>query len=197
VDKLVIASNNKGKVTEIKQILAPFFPHIYSLKDLGMKVEIVEDGQTFEENAIKKARTVMELCGYPVLADDSGLEVDALNGQPGVYSARFAGEHANDDENNRKLLRLLEGIPYEKRKARFRCSTALCFPGRQPKIILSQGSCHGIIGFAPKGSGGFGYDPLFIVPEYGLTFAELSPEIKNQISHRSKALLELKEKLRM
>ncbi|MGI6705367.1 MAG: XTP/dITP diphosphatase [Clostridia bacterium] len=193
MDKLVIASNNKGKIAEIKEILNPFYREIVSLENMGLKLDVTEDGNTFQENAIKKAFEAMKISGCAALADDSGLEVEALGGRPGVYSARFAGEHASDEENNQKLLALMEGIPAEKRKAAFRCCIAICFPNG--RILTAEGSCRGYIGFAPRGDQGFGYDPLFIVPEYGQTFAEIAPSIKNQISHRAKAFQALREKL--
>ncbi len=147
--------------------------------------EVIEDGITFQENALKKATAVFEATGIMALADDSGLEVDYLKGEPGVYSSRFAGEHATDAENNRKLVRLLEGIPSEKRTARFYCVMIL---KTADQMYTFDGTCEGIILQEPRGSHGFGYDPLFFVPDYQQTFAELDSDIKNRISHRGIAL---------
>lgn len=148
--------------------------------------QIVEDGTSFDENAIKKAIETAEYTGKLTLADDSGLEVEALDGEPGVWSSRFAGEEADDRENNEKLLILLKGIPLEKRKAQFRCSVAIAIP--EGKVKLVRGSCKGLIGFQMKGKTGFGYDSLFVIPRYEKTFAELGPRIKDKMSHRSRAL---------
>lgn len=184
--RLVIASNNQGKVREIKEILGSFFDDVISLKEGGYAIDVVEDGTTFEENAAKKAREVMELTGYAALADDSGLAVDALNGAPGVYSARFSGEGATDAKNNAKLLELLKDVPEAERGASFICCMALAVPGKPIRTV--QGSCEGSILLKPQGEGGFGYDPLFFVPGEGGTFSEISMEVKNRISHRGKAL---------
>lgn len=190
----VIATGNKHKLQEIGAILKNFSLEIKSMKDVNLEgLNIVEDGNTFEENALIKARKVMEKTGYMAIADDSGLEVDVLDNQPGIFSARFAGEDATDEENNIKLLKLLEGVPYEKRTGRFVCAIAAVFPDGE--AIVLRGEKPGIIGFEPKGKGGFGYDPLFIVPEYNLTFAEIDAGLKNKISHRAIALHKLKEAL--
>ncbi|MBU5678048.1 XTP/dITP diphosphatase [Alkaliphilus sp. MSJ-5] len=195
VYQAVIATGNKHKLEEIGVILKDFQLEVLSMKDVGLDgLEIIEDGNTFEENALIKAKTVMEKTGKLALADDSGLEVDILNNQPGIYSARFAGEHATDKENNDKLLKLLKDIPLEKRKARFVCAMAAVFPNGD--IVVLRGECSGVIGFEPKGTSGFGYDPLFIIEEYGKTFAELGEERKNKISHRAIALEKLKEELK-
>ncbi len=159
---------------------------ILSLSDFDNIPELAEEGSTFQENAAQKARSVMLATGLTALADDSGLEVDYLGGAPGVYSARFAGAKANDAANNYKLLKLLTGVPREKRTARFVCVIAIATPDGQ--LYYSEGKCEGVIGFKPAGDGGFGYDPLFIVPQYGQTFAQLPPDIKNSISHRAQAL---------
>lgn len=191
----VIATNNKHKLEEIGQMLADYNIEILSMRDVSLDgLEIIEDGNSFEENAIIKAKAVMERTGVLALADDSGLEVEALDNQPGVYSARFAGEQGNDKANNEKLLRLLEDTPRENRKARFVCVIAAAFPNGE--TITVRGECYGIIGFEEKGATGFGYDPLFIVPEQNKTFAELGSEAKNKISHRARALEELKEALK-
>ena len=195
--KLVLATRNKGKIAEIKEILADFQAiELLSLADFPDLPKIEETGTTFKENAILKAKTIAKLTGYLTLADDSGLTVEYLNGAPGVYSARYAGENATDAENNAKLLKALAGVPWEKRKAAFVCVIALCWP--QGECYTCEGRCEGIIALEPKGNYGFGYDPLFYVPAYGKTMAELGPEIKNQISHRAmalKALIPLLEKI--
>ncbi len=188
--ELVVATRNMGKLMEIRQLLKENVSTLFSLTDFPDLPDIVEDGKTFEENALKKARVTALKVGKPVIADDSGLTVDALGGRPGIYSARFAGERASDAENNAKLLTDLAGITTERRSASFHCVIALCFP---------EGSCHtfsgkleGMILDKPRGSCGFGYDPLFFIPEHNKTLAELSSDIKNRISHRGKAFLSLK-----
>lgn len=191
--KIIIASNNKHKINEIKSILGDFNYDIVSLKEAGIECEAEENGDTFEENALIKAKAVMEISGEAALADDSGLEVDALNGAPGVHSARFAGEHGNDKKNNSKLLELLKDIPDEKRTARFVSAIVLIAP--DGNCITAKGHVEGKIGYREKGSGGFGYDPLFIVPGLNKTFAELTADEKNAISHRARALADLKGKL--
>ncbi len=190
--KLLIASNNKGKLKEIRQILGGFYQEIITPKDLGLSLEVEENGQTFLENARLKAHAFAKEAQMDALADDSGLCVDALGGAPGVYSARFAGCHGDDAANNALLLQKLEGVPEEKRTARFVCCVVLATPeGRE---AYAQGESEGVILSAPKGDGGFGYDPVFYVPAFGKTYAELSAEEKNQISHRARALQRLKEK---
>ena len=185
---LIIATGNPGKLEEIRQILGPRI-ELKSLADFPHLPDIVEDGETFEANAVKKAMAVARHTGCPALGDDSGLQVDALDGAPGVFSARFAGEDATDGENNAKLLRLLEGIPKEKRTARFRCVIAVVTP--DGTVRKAEGKCEGLILERPRGTGGFGYDPLFWAPEYRRTFAELASEEKNRISHRGRALREV------
>lgn len=184
--KLVLATRNRGKIKELSALLAPLGYEVVSLEDFPGVPEVPEDGATFAENAVKKATAVARHTGHLVLADDSGLEVDCLGGAPGVLSARFAGEHGNDRANNEKLLALLAGVPTEKRTARFRCVVAVATPAGE--VWTAEGSCEGIIADAPRGEGGFGYDPLFYVPELGKTFAELEPEVKNRLSHRARAL---------
>jgi len=191
--RLVAATTNPGKLREIESILAPLRLEIVPVSTYPGLPEIEEDGTTFEENAVKKARLTAETTGEAALADDSGLEVDHLAGAPGVYSARFAGEPKSDAANNAKLLKLLEGVPWEKRAARFRCVIAVAVPGGP--MLTAEGTCEGYILYELRGAGGFGYDPLFFVPEFGKTFAELPPEVKNRISHRGAALREIKEKL--
>lgn len=191
--KILLATRNQGKIDEIRAILKNSKIEggieICSLLDYPDIPEIVEDGVTFSENARKKALTSARHTGLIAVADDSGLEVDVLGGTPGIYSSRFAGEGATDAENIKKLLELLKGIPYEKRTARFVCTIAIAKPDGD--VSLVQGECHGIIAEEKRGKYGFGYDPVFIVPEYGKTFAELGGEIKNRISHRAIALRKL------
>ncbi|NLW45439.1 MAG: XTP/dITP diphosphatase [Syntrophomonadaceae bacterium] len=184
--RLVIASNNEKKKRELLQIIGDLDLEIATLKEFPQAPVVEEDGLTFQENAVKKAREIAEFTGCLTLADDSGLEVDALGGLPGVHSARFAGEPSDDERNNRKLLEMLEGVPAQERTARFRCVIAIAFP--DGRVETAEGTCEGRIGFEPRGQGGFGYDPLFIPDGYDLTFAELNPEVKNSISHRGKAL---------
>lgn len=183
--QIVLATRNQGKIAEIKAIF-PDDIEFLSYDDFERLPEVVEDGRTFEENAIKKAIEVARWTGRVALADDSGLEVDVLGRMPGVLSARFAGPGASDEANNVKLLDLMRGVPDGRRGARFRCVIAVATPGGDVKT--AQGVCEGYIAHEMRGARGFGYDPLFVVPEYGKTFAELGPEIKNKISHRAKAL---------
>lgn len=184
-NKLVIATNNKGKLLEFRKLLDPLNIQVYSLKDFPQIKEIVENGSTFMENALIKAKTVNKITGLVSLADDSGLEVDHLNGLPGVYSARFAGELKNDKANNQKLISLLEGVPLEERTARFKCAIAVI--DKDGREYQAEGSCEGLILEEEKGEAGFGYDPLFYIPQYQKTFAQLDMETKNEISHRGKA----------
>ena len=194
-DELVIATGNSHKVREIRELLEIPDLRIRSIADLGMKLDVEEDGATFRENALKKALAAVRMTGLPSLADDSGLEVDALGKRPGVRSSRFAHEHATDAENNRHLLNLMTNIPWEKRSARFRCVIALVAPdgGR----AYAEGVCEGIIALEEKGTHGFGYDPLFFIPAYRNTLGNLGPEIKNRISHRAEAVKVLREILTM
>ncbi|SHE88028.1 XTP/dITP diphosphohydrolase [Desulfofundulus australicus DSM 11792] len=189
--KLVLATRNPGKVRELSQLLSPLGYEVLSLEHFPGVPEVVEDGATFRDNAVKKATAVARHTGQLALADDSGLEVDYLGGAPGVRSARFAGEGHDDRANNEKLLRLLAGVPPEKRTARFRCVVAVATP--EGKVLTTEGTCEGIIAEEPRGEGGFGYDPLFYVPSCGKTFAELEPEVKNRISHRGRALALMRE----
>ena len=192
--ELLVATGNKGKFREIEGLLRDELAKLFSPDDCPGIPEVEEDGATFEENAVKKAQSAANATGKPVIADDSGLEVDALEKRPGVYSARFAGIDADDADNNAKLLEELAGLPEERRTAAFRCVIALCFPGGSCRIFT--GALHGIILNEPRGTEGFGYDPLFLVPEYGRTLAELPLEVKNAISHRGQALAKLREYLR-
>jgi XTP/dITP diphosphohydrolase len=190
---LVLATQNEGKLSELRLLLADLPVHVLSVRDaLGASLDVVEDGETFRDNALIKARAVCRATHMVSLADDSGLEVDALGGRPGVRSARFAHEHATDAENNAKLLLELEAVPDAQRSARFRCVLALVTPSNDTPSTV-DGVCEGSIAREPRGSGGFGYDPLFIVAgEGGRTLAELSEEEKNRVSHRGKAMRALR-----
>lgn len=190
---LVLATHNEGKVKELREMLSSLPVEVRSLKDYPDVGPVEEKGDTFKDNAVLKAEAVTHLTGEMALADDSGLEVDHLGGSPGVYSARFAGEEATDEDNNTKLLHLMEDVPFSRRGARFVCAMALSVPGSE--TITVEESCEGTLSTAPRGSGGFGYDPLFICKEEGKTFAELDPETKNRISHRGKALRRMKAML--
>lgn len=191
--KIIFATSNEGKMKEIRMILNDIPYEILSLKDAGIKVDIEENGTTFEENAILKAKTIMELTNEIVLADDSGLEVDAMGGQPGIYSARFLGEDTSYEVKNNYILNELKNVPDEKRTARFVCAIACAFPDGRCKTV--RGTIEGKIGYKIAGTNGFGYDPIFFVPEYNCTTAELTPEQKNLISHRAKALNAMKKEL--
>ncbi|MBN1254020.1 MAG: XTP/dITP diphosphatase [Deltaproteobacteria bacterium] len=192
--EIVVASANSGKLREIKESFKGMDIQVLSLKDFPTLPPVEEDGRTFRANALKKARAVAQQTGRLTIADDSGLEVDYLQGKPGVHSARFAGEEASDADNNRKLLGLLKGIPPSQRGAAFRCVIAIADPTGKESWV--EGECKGVIGEHARGTQGFGYDPLFIIPELGKTLAELPLEEKNRISHRGKALAALKEVLR-
>jgi len=183
---LVVATRNAGKLKEIRRLLSPLGFHVEGLDDLDCRVEVVEDGDSFAANARKKATEIAALTGRLTLADDSGLVVDALDGAPGLYSARYAGANAGDAENNRKLLRELADVPAKRRKAAFVCAMALADPAGSCRDF--DGRIDGQILEQPRGTEGFGYDPLFLVPEYGKTLAELPVDIKNRISHRGSAL---------
>ena len=185
--KLIIASNNAHKLKEMKEILSPFFDDVQSMREAGIEHETVEDGATFMENAVKKARELAEISGQAAIADDSGICVDALDGAPGIYSARFSGVHGDDKANNRLLLEKLEGV--ENRSAHYTCAIALCWP--DGRMLTAEDYLFGEIAHDEKGTGGFGYDPLFLLPERGVRTAELGPGEKNAISHRGKALRRL------
>lgn len=192
--KIIVATGNEGKMDEIRQILQGEGISFASLKDENLQdVEIVEDGTTFEENAIIKARTISDLTGQMVLADDSGLEVDYLHGEPGIYSARYLGEDTSYRIKNNHIISLLEGVPDEQRTARFVCAIACAFP--DGRTITVRGVIEGRIGYEEKGENGFGYDPIFYVPEFGCTTAELTAEQKNKVSHRGKALTKMYQEL--
>lgn len=191
--KLIFATGNEGKMKEIRMILGDLDYEILSMKEAGIDVDIVEDGKTFEENAIIKATEISKIANCVVLADDSGLEVDAMDKMPGIYSARYLGEDTPYSIKNQTIMDNLAGLPDEKRTARFVCAIAAAFP--DGRVVTKRGTIEGIIGYEERGENGFGYDPIFFVPEYGKTTAELSPEEKNKISHRGKALEMIKEEL--
>lgn len=190
---LIFATSNEGKMKEIREILGDLDYRIITLKEAGVDVEIIEDGTTFEENAIIKARTVMEATGCLTLADDSGLEIDYLGKEPGIHSARYMGENTSYRIKNQILLDRLHGVPAPVRTARFVCVVAAAFP--DGRIETRQGTIEGRIADKPAGENGFGYDPIFYLPERGMTTAQITPEEKNAISHRGKALRLMKEVL--
>ena len=191
MERIILASNNKDKITEVKEILTGY--DIISIKEAGVNVDVEENGTTFEENALIKARAIMKITGEVTMADDSGLEIDYLNKEPGVYSARYMGHDTSYDIKNAALLKRLEGVEGNDRSGRFVCAIAVCFPdGRE---IVKRGTMEGLIAKEIKGNNGFGYDPIVYLPEYGKTSAELDPEEKNRISHRGKALALIKEVL--
>lgn len=191
--KLIFATGNEGKMKEIRMILGDLDYEILSMKEAGIDVDIVEDGETFEDNAKIKATTISKMANCVVLADDSGLEVDYMDKMPGVQSARWMGEDTSYRIKNQKIIEHLTGVPDEKRTARFVCVIAAAFP--DGTVVTKRGTIEGIIGYEERGENGFGYDPIFFLPEYGKTTAELSPEEKNEISHRGKALRLIKEVL--
>lgn len=191
-DEVVIATNNAHKLEEISAILNDFDCKIYSLKDVDLAgIEIVEDGHTFEHNALIKARTIAKATNMVAVADDSGLEVDALGKKPGVYSARYAGENATDEQNREKLVKAMKNVPMSQRTGRFVSAIAVVFPSGKEFVV--RGTCEGTIAFEEKGENGFGYDPLFIVNQYNKTFGELPSSIKNSISHRANSLKLMKD----
>ncbi|MDD2217414.1 MAG: RdgB/HAM1 family non-canonical purine NTP pyrophosphatase [Eubacteriales bacterium] len=192
---VVVASRNKHKIEEIQSIVGKFGYHTVSRDEAGVPtVEIEEDAETFEANSYKKAYEIMKMCNYITIADDSGLSVDALGGAPGVHSARFAGEDADDLANNKKLISLLENVPDEQRGARFVSVITLIYPDGE--VIYARGECLGHIISKPRGNNGFGYDPYFVPRGHEKTFAELTMEEKNKISHRALALAELERELK-
>lgn len=190
--KIVAATTNKGKVREFKEILSKAGCDVISMHDIGIDAEVEETGSTFKENAVIKAKAVSLLCEYPVLADDSGLCVDALDGAPGIFSARFAGEDANDKDRNKKLLEMLEGV--ENRHAKYVSAVALIFPNGEE--IVTEGTVEGEILKEECGNGGFGYDPLFFCTEINECFGIASPDRKNAVSHRGRAISQLCEILK-
>ncbi len=188
--QIIFATGNADKMREIREIMADFPVEILSMKEAGITAEIVENGRTFEENAVIKAETIRNLTGKLVLADDSGLEIDYLGGEPGIYSARYMGEDTSYHVKNAALIGRLEGVPDEKRTARFVCAVAAAFPDGTTQTV--RGTIEGIIGYQEEGENGFGYDPIFYVPSYGCTTASLPPEEKNRISHRGNALRKIR-----
>ena len=191
--QIIFATGNQNKMREIREIYGDLDYEILSMKEAGIDVDIVEDGETFEDNALIKASAIAKECDAIVFADDSGLEIDYLNKEPGVYSARYMGEDTSYDIKNANLIGRLEGVPKEQRTARFVCAIAAVFPDGSHKIVRC--TIEGYIGYEPAGANGFGYDPIFYVDEYGCSTAELPPEEKNKISHRGKALRMMKEEL--
>jgi XTP/dITP diphosphohydrolase len=187
--RIVIATSNQHKMRELKELLKDFDVQLLSLTDFPDCQPVVEDGESFAENALKKAQTVCAYTGLLTIADDSGLEVDCLEGRPGIFSARYAGEGADDRKNYEKLLQEIKGFAPEKRGARFRCVLAIAAPSGRHRIV--DGEYRGFIITEPRGENGFGYDPVFLDTTSGLTFAEMTAEHKNQISHRARALHEL------
>ena len=192
--KIIFATGNEEKMREIREILALLPVEVLSMKEAGIQANIIEDGKTFEENAVIKAKAIAQLSEEIVLADDSGLVIDYLNGEPGIYSARYMGEDTSYRIKNGNLIQRLEGVPDEKRTARFVCAIAAAFP--DGTVLTTEGTVEGRIGYEEKGENGFGYDPIFYLPEYGCTTAQLTEEKKNEISHRGKALRKMVEKLR-
>lgn len=190
-NRIIFATSNEGKMKEVRSILEDLGMEVLSMKEAGIQVDVVEDGATFEENAIIKVREIAKVCNGIVLADDSGLEIDYLNKEPGIYSARYMGEDTSYAIKNQNLIDRLGGVEDEKRTARFVCAIAAAFP--DGTVEVTRGTIEGRIGYEEKGSNGFGYDPIFYVPEYGCTTAELSMEQKNEASHRGKALRLMKE----
>lgn len=190
MQKIIFATTNQNKMKEIREILSDFPVEIVSMKEAGISVDIDENGATFEENAVIKAEAIQKLTGAIVLADDSGLEIDYLNKEPGIYSARYMGEDTSYHIKNTNLIQRLDGVPDEQRTARFVCAVAAAFPGGE--TVTVRGTIEGRIGYKEEGENGFGYDPIFYVPEFGCTTASLSSEQKNAISHRGKALQMIK-----
>lgn len=194
VKKIIFATTNENKVKEVKMMMEDFDVELCTMKDAGIDIDIVEDGTTFEENAVIKAKTIMEMTGEIAIADDSGLEVDYLDGAPGIYSARFLGEDTPYDVKNNYIIDKLKDVKGKDRSARFVCAMAAAFPNGE--VETCKGTVEGLIAFEQKGSNGFGYDPIVYVPEFAMTTGEMEPELKNSISHRGKALEQMKEILR-
>ncbi|MCI9618100.1 MAG: XTP/dITP diphosphatase [Eubacterium sp.] len=192
--KIIFATTNENKVREVNMMMEDFDVELCTMKAVGVDVEIVEDGTTFEENAVIKAKTVMEITGEIAIADDSGLEVDYLDGAPGIYSARFLGEDTSYDIKNNYIIDKLKDAKGKDRSARFVCAIAVAFPNGE--VVTCKGTIEGLIAYEQKGKNGFGYDPIVYVPEYEMTTGEMAPELKNSISHRGKALEQMKEILK-
>ena len=191
--KIIFATGNMGKIREVREILSDLGMEVVSMKEAGIHAEITEDGKSYEENALIKAREIAKYTNAIIMADDSGLEIDYLNGEPGIYSARYLGEDTSYSVKNKNLMDRLEGVPDEKRTARFVCAIAAVMPdGRE---LTTRGIIEGRIGYEEAGENGFGYDPIFYVPEFGRTTAQLSPEEKNRVSHRGRALELMKAEL--
>jgi XTP/dITP diphosphohydrolase len=184
--KLCVGTTNRGKQRELLELLSDWPGEVAFPQELGLALEVEETGQTFAEIAAQKARAFARAAGMPALADDSGLEVDALGGAPGIHTARYAGPDASDEDRYRKLLAQLGDTPPERRTARFRCAVAIAYP--DGSVATAQGTCEGQIAFEPRGEHGFGYDPIFLLPEWQMTMAQLPAEVKNEISHRARAL---------
>lgn len=200
MDTIIFATGNKNKMIEIRMILADLGCKILSQKEAGIQADVVEDGQTFEENALIKATTIADIArkmpeykNAVVLADDSGLEIDALNKEPGIYSARYMGEDTSYDIKNQALIDRLEGVPDEKRTARFVCAIAAALPDGSTEVV--RGTMEGLIGYEITGENGFGYDPIFYLPQFGCSSAELEPEKKNELSHRGEGLRKMRKVL--
>ena len=191
--QIILATKNKNKLVEVKAVLGNDY-EVLSMEDIGIDVDVEENGTTFEENSTIKAEAICKICGKPVMADDSGLEIDYLDKKPGVLSARFLGHDTSYDIKNAKILEMLEDVPEEKRTARFVCSIAVAFPDRDTVVV--RDTIEGIIGYESAGENGFGYDPIFYVPELKKTTAQLSMEEKNKISHRGKALVKMANRLK-
>lgn len=192
--RIIFATTNKNKVKEVNMMMEDFDVELVTMKEVGIDVDIVENGTTFEENAIIKARTIMEMTDEIAIADDSGLEVDYLDGAPGIYSARFLGEDTSYDIKNNYIIDKLKNVKGKERSARFVCAMAAAFPNGD--VLTCKGTIEGVIALEQRGTNGFGYDPIVYVPEYEMTTGEMAPELKNSISHRGKALEQMKEILR-
>ena len=191
--RIVFATGNAGKMREIRMIMDDLGIPVLSMKEAGIQMDILENGKSFAQNAEIKARAVHSMCHDIVITDDSGLEIDFLNGEPGIYSARYMGEDTSYHIKNASLIERLDGVPDEKRTARFVCAIAAVLP--DGRVLHSRGTIEGIIGYEERGENGFGYDPIFYLPEYGCTTAQLDPVTKNELSHRGKALRAMKEQL--
>ena len=192
--EILFATSNAGKAKEVQAMFSDLDVDVKTLREEGIDVEIEENGQTFAENALIKAKAIAGMTDKIVLADDSGLVVDYLNGEPGIYPARYLGEDTSYDIKNAKILERMEGVPDDQRTARFVCAMAAIMPDGE--VICTEGIMEGLIGYEMKGTNGFGYDPIFYLPEYGMTSSEITPEKKNEISHRGKALRKMQDELK-